>query len=280
MWFAIKIHRRLVILTKGIDDLINICYRGIQDFRHSERFKEYLLMLTKFHKYSVQNANLIYLQKPNSTFVAGYTTWKSKFSRTVKKGEKGIKILAPIMKKIENNSDTDEEEHVVVGYRIVSVFDVSQTEGKPLPKLNELLTGSVPQYDKLFEVLIKLTDYHVSFSDNLGSPNGLCCFNTKEIILKANMSQEQTIKTLIHEITHAIMHYNSSLDRSAKEIQAESVAFILCNVLDIDSSEYSFPYIATWGGLYDDKLFFALMEDVKITSQKIIKKLEKSFKMS
>lgn len=153
------------------------------------------------------------------------------------------------MKKIKNNGDTNGEEYVIVGYKMVTVFDVSQTEGNPLIQLKKPLTGSVIQYDKLFKALSSLTEYHIRFSDNLGSPNELCCFNTKEIILKANMSQEQTIKTLIHEIAHATIHCNSSLYRAAKEIQAESVAFILCNVRNIDSPEYSFLYIATWGGV-------------------------------
>ena len=153
------------------------------------------------------------------------------------------------MKKIKNNGDTNGEEYVIVGYKIVTVFDVSQTEGNPLIQLKKPITGSVIQYDKLFKALSSLTEYHIRFSDNLGSPNELCCFNTKEIILKANMSQEQTIKTLIHEIAHATIHCNSSLYRVAKEIQAESVAFILCNVRNIDSPEYSFLYIVTWGGV-------------------------------
>lgn len=258
--------------NERIEELLRMCYKGVQDFSNSEFYKNYLLTMTKFHKYSMHNTLLIYLQKPSATYVAGYSDWKIKFGRYVKKGEKGIAIFAPIIYKRQDNDDDSEQ--ILRGYKIVTVFDISQTEGKELPQLCKRLEGSVCNYKELFRRLSTLTDYRIKFVSFLGGANGACSYADKTIFILQDMSEVHTIKTLIHEIAHSLLHNNSSKSRIIKELEAESIAFSICTLLGIDTKEYSFQYLTAWGSLTDEKGFLTVLSDIKSVVSMIYSKLE------
>lgn len=259
---------------------------GVKNVFTSDRYKEYLSLASKFHNYSYNNVMLILMQKPTATMVAGYKKWQDEFNRHVKKGEKALKIIAPMFKtevvtKRDENGEpvlddkgntVKEKVQNLIGFKIVNVFDVSQTEGDPLPTLTDRLQGNVEDYEKIMNTLKKISPYPVVFTEFDGETNGLCSFKNRQIYIQANMSEQQTIKTLIHEITHAIFHEERDKNRSieVKEIEAESVAFIVSDYLGIDTSSYSFSYIASWS---EDKELTKLKESldrIQKASQKII----------
>lgn len=230
---------------------------GIQDLYASGRYAEYLSMLSKFHNYSYGNVMLILLQCPHASMVAGFQTWKKEFSRNVRRGERGIKVLAPcpVRHKIEQEKDTvaggpsSEPEDIYIPYfKAVTVFDISQTEGKELPaQIVTELTDTVNGYENLFNSLVEYVGLPVTIEALPDSTKGCFYRGEQRIALRPDMSQSQTIKTLVHEITHAKLHNDSEKrDRSQKEVEAESVAYIVCNHLGIDTSDYTFGYVAGW----------------------------------
>ena len=248
--------------------------QGILELFDSERFKEYLRVMSKFHDYSLRNTILIAMQKPDAVHVAGFRAWKTKFGRTVKKGETGIRILAPTPKKImqeqekldpktklpiigEDGKPVKEEKEIVIPrYKIVSVFDVSQTEGKELPDIavNEL-TGSVERYEDFFAALKAVSPFPITFAAIPGRSHGYCDCMSQCIVVDEGMSELQTLKTTIHEIAHAKLHDTNAegqtekqarVDRQTREVQAESVAYTVCQHYGLDTSEYSFGYIVSW----------------------------------
>jgi hypothetical protein len=247
---------------------------GIRDLYESDRYAAYLQCLSKFHHYSYGNVILILLQCPSASRVAGFNTWKKEFGRTVKKGETGIKILAPCTyRKLEEMEKMDPDTQCPVldkngkpiremtwvqkqGFRIVNVFDVSQTEGRelPLPGVSEL-SGSVEDYSMLNAALRKLSPVPVVTAPISGSAKGYFSHTEQRIVLRPNMSETQTVKTLIHEITHAKLHARPATDgmaggtikdRRTREVEAESVAYVVCQHFGIETSDYSFAYIAGW----------------------------------
>ena len=238
---------------------------GIKSVFTSERYINYLKFAEKFHRYSSRNIMLILLQNPKATAVAGFNDWKNKHHRYVKKGEKGLNIFAPAPYKVNVEVPVYDENHnqiVVAGkplteqktvqktaFKVVSVFDVSQTDGDPLPQLAPKLTATVESYPDLFSAISNISDFSIDFIDIPGSVNGYCDFKNKEIKIDNGMSEAQNIKTLIHEVAHSRLHEpNADVTYSAaeKEVQAESIAFIVANHFGIDTSEYSFDYIARW----------------------------------
>lgn len=248
--------------------------QGILELFNSERFREYLQVMSQFHRYSLRNTILIAMQKPDATRVAGFNTWKTKFGRTVKKGEKGIRILAPAPKKIKQEQEKfdpktklpiigedgepvrEEKEIVIPRYKIVSVFDVSQTEGKELPDIAvDELTGSVERYEDFFAALKAVSPFPITFAAIPGRSHGYCDCMSQCIVVDEGMSELQTLKTTIHEIAHAKLHDTSidaktekqtQLDRQTKEVQAKSVAYTVCQHYGLDTSEYSFGYVVGW----------------------------------
>ena len=240
----------------------------------------------KFHSYSFNNTLLIAMQKPNASLVAGYNAWRDKHGRTVKKGEKGIKILAPYTYKVEVESEVEGEPPKEVerrGFKPTYVFDVSQTEGKELLAIgvNEL-SGDVNGYDKLFRALRLVCPARVDFEDIETGAKGYYNVNEKRIALKTGMSQIQTIKTLVHETAHAMLHSNDAIDQQhpvdqrTKEVEAESVAFTVCKKYGLDTDDYSFGYIAGWSSDKDVKELRSSLERIRETADKMITGIDRS----
>lgn len=261
--------------TEPLKELTDKLETGIRDLYESERYVSYLQCLSKFHHYSYGNVVLILLQCSGASRVAGFGTWKKQFGRTVKKGETGIKILAPCTyRKLEETKKLDPNTQNPVldangrpvremtlvqnqGFRIVNVFDVSQTEGRELPLPGVLeLTGSVEGYAMLTAALRELSPVPVETAPISGSAKGYFSHTEQRIVLRPDMSETQTVKTLIHEITHAKLHALPTEDstqsdkpiknRRTREVEAESVAYIVCQHFGIETSDYSFGYIAGW----------------------------------
>ncbi len=258
--------------NKPIDQIMEKLETGVKDLFNSETFKEYLNTMSKFHNYSLNNTLLIAMQKPEATLVAGYQAWQKNHDRHVKKGEKGIQIIAPYTYKVKEETfvvdhktgipkmdlngkavtEMKDVEHI--GFRVATVFDVSQTEGKDLPTLgvNEL-TGDVNGFDRMFEALKQTCPVPITYEDIPSGAKGYYHPAEKRIALQEGMSQIQTLKTLVHEMAHQKLHSNE-IDKSederlssrTKEVEAESVAYAVCQHYGIDTSEYSFGYIAGW----------------------------------
>ncbi len=230
--------------------------KGVEEILTSDRYKDYLKQMSKFHNYSYGNTLLIAFQNPEATLVAGYKTWQTAFNRNVNKGEKGITILAPcpykIKKEIEFTNDKGEkekktEEVVIPKFRPVTVFDVSQTSGEPLKQFAEELKGEYKDYKKLFEAIKQCSNFEITFKPGT-QEKGSCSMIDKVISIKEGMSEVQTIKTLIHEVAHEKLHAESpeEISSNQKEVEAESVAFVVANYFGIDTSSYSFDYITSW----------------------------------
>ncbi len=258
-----------------IDEANQKLEQGVQEFSNSERYKRYLEVMMKFHDYSIANTLMIFAQMPSAKRVAGYNTWKQ-VGRQVMKGEKSIKIFAPCFKK-EKDELTGEEKKVLSYFRLTSVFDVSQTEGEELPSLCDELTGSVENFKTLIEALKKQTTATIEFGET-GEAFGYYSRDGHKIVVKEGISEIHTIKTMIHEIAHSLLHKDENNETSIdmKELQAESVAFMVCYALGIDTSEYSFEYVGAWSGKHfkEAKPF---LEEAKATAIKIIEGVQKEF---
>mgnify|MGYP001635190614 FL=1 len=243
---------------------------GARAIFESENYRNYLSTMSKFHNYSFRNTLLIYMQKPEASYVAGYVAWQKNFNRQVQKGEKGIQIVGYTPKNVNQEQEKrDEQGNPVIGadgkpetetvtrkipyFTPVYVYDVSQTEGEPLPRLVNELDGSVEAYNDLMTALREVSPFPIVFEDIKGGVNGYCSPAEQKIAVRQGMSEAQTVKTAIHEITHADLHapekaaaLGNRKDRRTKEVEAESTAFIVCNHYGIDTSDYSFGYLASW----------------------------------
>lgn len=274
--------------------------QGVKDIFTSEMYTTYLRTMAKFHNYSFNNTLLIAMQRPDATLVAGFNAWKNKFNRYVKKGEKGIQIIAPApIKEVEErekiNKDTglavlnengepemERVEYVVPRFRLTTVFDISQTDGEPIPSLevNEL-TASVKDYALLTVAIEQVSPVPIRFDEIEGEAKGYYSDIEKEICIQVGMGESQTIKTMIHEVAHAMLH-NSDLmkqrgeekDRLTKETEAESIAFTVCSALGIDTSDYSFPYVASWASGKEMKELKDSMDTIRLTAADFLEKLE------
>lgn len=236
--------------------------QGVSDIFQSGQYAAYLTAMSKFHHYSFGNTMLIFIQCPNATHVAGYHDWRRNFGRQVKRGERGITILAPCpyrrQEEVEEaapdgSSSTSIQWVQRMGFRTVTVFDVSQTEGKPLPELAKKLTGDVAQYESMVAALRSISPYPISIESFPGGAYGCCDFVERRILVQPDMSQTQTIKTMIHEVSHAKLHAPEKTEelpqhkqRFVREMEAESVAYVVCRHFGIDTSDYSFGYVAGW----------------------------------
>ena len=257
------------------EELIKTLEKGVSEVFTSEKYLNYLNLLSRFHKYSISNTLLIFLQNPEASYVTGYNNWK-KMKRYVKKGEKSIKILAPIIRKKEVEEDSlEKEEMVLSGFRPVSVFDISQTDGEELPTICNELTGDVEDFDELFEKLQNIAQIPVFFK-TLKTSKGYYSHEENSIVINAGMSQTQTIKTMVHELAHSILHENSDKSRNTAEVEAESVAYVVCNQMGINTSDYSFDYIATWSSGRQLKELKSSLDTIKNTANDIIDKLRKA----
>ena len=269
---------------------------GIQELFESERYKAYLTTMSKFHSYSFNNTLLIAMQ--GGQLVAGYNKWRDDFHRNVKKGEKAIKILAPAPFKAKKEVQkldaqgrpvmgkdgkpvTEVQEIQVPAFKIVSVFDVSQTEGEPLPSIGvEELTGSVERYGEFFKALEQTSPVPIGFEDIPGGSHGYYHLTEKRIAIQAGMSELQTLKTAIHEIAHSKLHaidpevpaieQADRPDSRTREVQAESVAYAVCQHYGLDTSDYSFGYVAGWSSGKDLKELKASLETIRATAHELI----------
>lgn len=269
---------------------------GIQELFESERYKAYLTTMSKFHSYSFNNTLLIAMQ--GGQLVAGYNKWRDDFHRNVKKGEKAIKILAPAPFKAKKEVQkldaqgrpvmgkdgkpvTEVQEIQVPAFKIVSVFDVSQTEGEPLPSIGvEELTGSVERYKEFFKALEQTSPVPIGFEDIPGGSHGYYHLTEKRIAIQEGMSELQTLKTAIHEIAHSKLHaidpeapaieQADRPDSRTREVQAESVAYAVCQHYGLDTSDYSFGYVAGWSSGKDLKELKASLETIRATAHELI----------
>ena len=282
---------------KEITDRLEAGVRGVLD---SENYKAYLTSMSKFHTYSFRNTMLIFLQKPDASLVAGLGKWQSEFERTRKQGEAGLKIIAPkfytVKKRVaKKDPDTgepikdkngkpvmEEQEITVPDYRVVSVYDVSQTEGKELPKTHvDMLSGDVEQFQDLQAALERSSPYVISIEPVLDGTKGRCFYLEQRIAVNAGMSELQTLKTAIHEVAHARLYEkNSHLaedkqpDKATREVQAESVAYAVCQYWGLDTSDYSFGYIANWSSGRDLKELQASLETIRAAANDLINEME------
>ena len=258
------------------NDVFQTIEEGIRDVYRSDQYQNYLQTMARFTNYSLNNCILIFQQKPDATLVAGYQAWKRKFGRNVKKGERGIRILAPVRSRIK--AEESEEDVPVLRFRTVSVFDLSQTEGDPLPSfMNERLEGTVDDYEDFLEQLELLSPVPVSF-EPLDTVHGYFSSLEQRIVLNTGMTQLQTVKTLIHEIAHSCLHgeadKGTELSRARKEIEAESVAYIICRHYGLDTGEYSFRYLAGYSSSDELPELRASMERIHLASSRLIRSLD------
>lgn len=257
---------------------------GVMEFFTSDKYISYLQVMSKFHTYSANNQVLIAMQMPEATIVAGYNSWMRNFDRHVKKGEKSITILAPQKIKIKVDTDkTDEYGNVIqeekegIKFRPVSVFDVSQTEGKPLPQIISELTGDVSRYEQLLDAARQAAPYPIEIRAVEGSAKGWCNFTQEKIVIKEGMSEAQTLKTAFHETAHARIHAgDTDKSREQKEVEAESIAYVVCNHFGLDTSDYTFGYVATWAGRQDINLLKQSLQTISQTAKAIITDVERA----
>ena len=280
------------VMSSNIDDILKSLESGIREFMDSDKYRTYLKAVSKFHDYSSNNIMLITMQKPDASLVAGYSTWKNEFKRYVRKGEKGIRIIAPIPVTVEKEKENVDEfgnvsmEKVLVTvpkFKAVTVFDVSQTEGQPLPNISpEMLTSEVKDYSGFLMALEKSSRVPVEYKDVEGEAKGYYSPLSDEIVIQRGMSQAQTVKTLVHEMAHSFLH--SRMDGGAfvpqktKEIQAESIAFSVCTHFGIDTSEYTFPYVSAWSNELDLKTIRDSMDTIRKTSSMLILEIGENYR--
>lgn len=300
-----------IVLTseKPADKLKEITDRleqGITELFESERYKEYLRVMSKFHNYSFNNTLLIAMQKPDASLVAGFSSWKNNFGRNVMKGEKGIKIIAPspftVKQEVEKTDPqtgkpvigkdgkpvTEEKEIKVPAYKVVSVFDVSQTEGRELPDIAvDELTGDVDRFKDFFAALEQVSPVPVGFEKIEGGAHGYYHLEEKRIAIDEGMSDLQTLKTAIHEIAHAKLHdidlnapkeeQKPRVDRRTREVEAESVAYTVCQHYGLDTSDYSFGYVAGWSSGKELAELKGSLETIRNTAAEMINAIDGHF---
>jgi len=238
-------------------ELLQTLEAGVKAVFTSGRYQEYLTTMARFHHYSWSNVMLIQLQRPESSHVAGYTTWL-KLGRTVNKGEHGIRILAPATFKkfmVKPHDDpaldalsaaTLEAPRIIRYFRTVVVFDVSQTSGADLPELAKELEGDLPDYEAMLQAIQDVSSCPIEFGPVRGGAKGYFSPSENKIVVKKGMSELQTIKTLLHEVAHERLHRDLKESRAVAEVTAESVAFTTASFLGLDTSDYSFSYLASW----------------------------------
>ena len=300
-----------IVLTseKPADKLKEITDRleqGITELFESERYKEYLRVMSKFHNYSFNNTLLIAMQKPDASLVAGFSSWKNNFGRNVMKGEKGIKIIAPspftVKQEVEKTDPqtgkpiigkdgkpvTEEKEIKVPAYKVVSVFDVSQTEGRELPDIAvDELTGDVDRFKDFFAALEQASPVPIGFEKIEGGAHGYYYLEEKRIAIDEGMSDLQTLKTAIHEIAHAKLHdidlnapkeeQKPRVDRRTREVEAESVAYTVCQHYGLDTSDYSFGYVAGWSSGKELAELRGSLETIRNTAAEMINAIDGHF---
>ena len=287
----------LPVQGKDMDSIMQSLESGVEELFTSNRYKEFLKTMAKFHNYSFNNTMLIAMQRPDATLVTSYKNWQS-MGRQVMKGEKGITIIAPApYKKMKEKEVLDENQRPIMGtdgkpkteqvevtvphFKAVTVFDIAQTSGEPIQTLApELLTAAVQDFDSFMQAIQKISPVPIRFDEIDGNANGYYHNADKEIVIKKGLSESQTLKTAIHETAHAKLHDREIMeslgvekDRLTKEVEAESVAYCVCSSFDLDTSDYSFPYIAGWSSSREMKEMKASMDVIRKTAGEMIDQL-------
>ena len=296
---------RIKEITVGIE-------KGIMELFESDRYRNYLTTMSRFHKYSLNNVMLIHAQRPNATLVAGFSKWKNSFGRHVKKGEKGIQILTPTPYKIKVDKEkldpdtklpmlddegkpiTEEKEVTIPMFKVVSVFDVAQTEGKPLPQISFSLTGDVAQYEVFMEALRRTSQVPITIEPMEPGMDGYFHLEKQAIFLREGMSQVQTVCAAIHEMAHSRLHNYEKMteladdgetllvpgekDRNTEEVEAESISYAVCQYFGIETADNSFGYIATWSQGKELKELRASLETINKTSSELISGIEQHYR--
>lgn len=281
-----------------LKELLEQAEQGTKAVFESENYRNYLATMSKFHSYSFRNSLLILMQKPEATHVAGYAAWKKKFNRQVQRGESGIQIVGYSPRKVNVEQEKkDSSGNTIIGadgkpvmekvtrqvpsYVPVSVFDVSQTEGEPLPQLVNELNGSVEAYQDLMQAIRDVSPFPVSFEEIQGGSKGFCDPVTQRIVIQQGMSEAQSVKTAIHEVTHADLHAPEQnliladrTDRRTREIEAESTAFVVCEHYGIDTSDYTFPYLASWSSSKELAELQSSLETIQKQAGDLIDKID------
>ena len=296
---------RVKEITAGIE-------KGIMELFESDRYRNYLTTMSRFHRYSLNNVMLIHAQRPDATLVAGFSKWKNSFGRHVKKGEKGIQILAPTPYKIKVDKEkldpdtklpmlddegkpiTEEKEVTIPMFKVVSVFDVAQTEGKPLPQISFSLTGDVAQYEVFMEALRRTSQVPITIEPMEPGMDGYFHLEKQAIFLREGMSQVQTVCAAIHEMAHSRLHNYEKMteladdgetllvpgekDRNTEEVEAESISYAVCQYFGIETADNSFGYIATWSQGKELKELRASLETINKTSSELISGIEQHYR--
>ena len=287
----------LPVQGKDMDSIMQSLESGVEELFTSNRYQEFLKTMAKFHNYSFNNTMLIAMQRPDATLVTSYKNWQS-MGRQVMKGEKGITIIAPTpYKKMKEKEVLDENQRPIMGtdgkpkteqvevtvphFKAVTVFDIAQTSGEPIQTLApELLTAAVQDFDSFMQAIQKISPVPIRFDEIDGNANGYYHNADKEIVIKKGLSESQTLKTAIHETVHAKLHDKEIMeslgvekDRLTKEVEAESVAYCVCSSFDLDTSDYSFPYIAGWSSSREMKEMKASMDVIRKTAGEMIDQL-------
>ena len=287
----------LPVQGKDMDSIMQSLESGVEELFTSNRYQEFLKTMAKFHNYSFNNTMLIAMQRPDATLVTSYKNWQS-MSRQVMKGEKGITIIAPApYKKMKEKEVLDENQRPIMGtdgkpktekvevtvphFKAVTVFDIAQTSGEPIQTLApELLTAAVQDFDSFMQAIQKISPVPIRFDEIDGNANGYYHNADKEIVIKKELSESQTLKTAIHETAHAKLHDREIMeslgvekDRLTKEVEAESVAYCVCSSFGLDTSDYSFPYIAGWSSSREMKEMKASMDVIRKTAGEMIDQL-------
>ena len=283
-----------------VQELTDKLEQGLQDLFNSDSYCNYLRTMSKFHNYSFNNTLLIAMQKPDATLVAGYKAWQKNFERHVNKGEKAIRILAPAPYKIkeerdkidpvtqellldkDGNPQKEEVEITIPAFRAVSVFDLSQTDGKPIPELTaKELLSDVEGYQDMIRAVEAISPVPIELEEIAGDSKGYYDREAKRIAVQENMSESQTLKTMIHEVAHSKLHSKEveqdeqmKKDRNTKEVEAESIAYTVCQHFGIDTSDYSFGYIAGWSSGRDTKELRSSMDTIRRTASELITGIE------
>jgi len=287
----------LPVQGKDMDSIMQSLESGVEELFTSNRYQEFLKTMAKFHNYSFNNTMLIAMQRPDATLVTSYKNWQS-MGRQVMKGEKGITIIAPApYKKMKEKEVLDENQRPIMGtdgkpkteqvevtvphFKAVTVFDIAQTSGEPIQTLApELLTAAVQDFDSFMQAIQKISPVPIRFDEIDGNANGYYHNADKEIVIKKGLSESQTLKTAIHETAHAKLHDKEIMeslgvekDRLTKEVEAESVAYCVCSSFGLDTSDYSFPYIAGWSSSREMKEMKASMDVIRKTAGEMIDQL-------
>lgn len=270
-------------MNKYMEELTQMLQTGLEEYATSEKYRDLLRVMSLFHNYSANNCLLIALQCPHASYVAGYTSWRNNFHRQVKKGEKAIRIISPVKYKKKNEEDEEEER---IGFKSASVFDISSTvqidSMEPVTIGVEDLQGHVENYKDFLDAFQSVSPVPVDFRLFDGDARGYYSDTEKIIVIQDGMTERQSVKTLVHEIAHAMLHTKEKLqehkkDRKQKELEAESVAYIVCEHYGFDSEDYSFPYIVGWVGTGFQDILKESMTVIQKTADQIIIGVNKYF---